>query len=128
MVLGLFGKNKSSKKTTIENTVVNESTFTALNKVVNSQATTIISKQNLDINGATFICKNPQIKQIARLDVKVMAKFEGKNSSDLVDSIMSELDNKLDEELKQASGFLGLGGGNEANQSTNVKTSVARCA
>lgn len=124
MVFGLFGKNKSTKETTIETTVINESTFTALNKVVNSQSTSIISKQNLDINGATFICKNPKIKQIANLDVKVMAKFEGKNSSQLVDSIMSELDNKLDEELKQASGFLGLGGGNEAKQKTDVKTSV----
>jgi hypothetical protein len=37
---------------------------------------------------------------------------------------MNDLDTKLDEELKQASGFLGLGGGNEANQKTNVKNSL----
>ncbi len=53
-----------------------------------------------------------------------MAKFEGKDSVNLVDNIMNDLDTTLDEELKQASGFLGLGGGNEANQSTNVKTSI----
>jgi hypothetical protein len=124
MVLGLFGKNKTEKETTIENQVTNESVFTSLNRTENSSASKIISKQNLNINGATFICKKPQIKQIANLDVKVMAKFTGKDSANLVDDIMNEMDSKLDEELDQASGFLGLGGGNEAKMKTNVKTSV----
>jgi hypothetical protein len=124
MVLGLFGKNKSSKETTIENTVVNQTTFNVLNQTENVSSSRVISKQKLDINGATFICKKPQIKQIANLDVKVMAKFEGKDSANLVDNIMNEMDNKLDEELKQASGFLGIGGGNESKMKTNVKNSV----
>jgi hypothetical protein len=124
MVLGLFGKNKSSKETTIENTVVNKTTFNVLNQTENVSSSRVISKQKLDINGATFICKKPQIKQIANLDVKVMAKFEGKDSANLVDNIMNDLDTKLDEELKQASGFLGIGGGNESKMKTNVKTSV----
>ena len=124
MVLGLFGKNKSTKETSIENTVVNKTTFNVLNRTENVSSSSVISKQQIDINGATFICKKPQIKQIANLDVKVMAKFEGKDSVNLVDNIMNDLDTTLDEELKQASGFLGLGGGNEANQSTNVKTSI----
>jgi hypothetical protein len=124
MVLGLFGKNKTSKETTIENTVVNETTFNVLNRTENVSSSRIISKQDLDVNGATFICKKPQIKQIANLDVKVMAKFEGKDSANLVDDIMNDLDTKLDEELKQASGFLGIGGGNESDMKTNVKTSI----
>ena len=124
MVLGLFGKNKSKKETSIENTVVNKTTFNVLNRTENVSSSSVISKQQIDINGATFICKQPQIKQIANVDVKVMAKFEGKDSVNLVDNIMNDLDTTLDEELKQASGFLGLGGGNEANQSTNVKTSI----
>jgi len=124
MVLGLFGKNKSNKETSIENTVVNKTTFNVLNRTENVSSSSVISKQQIDINGATFICKQPQIKQVANLDVKVMAKFEGKDSVNLVDNIMNDLDTTLDEELKQASGFLGLGGGNEANQSTNVKTSI----
>lgn len=124
MVLGLFGKTKTKKETSIENTVVNESTFTALNRSVNAQSASVISKQKININGATFICKKPEIKQIANLDVKVLSKFEGKDSANLVDNIMSELDNKLDDELKQASGFLGLGGGTDSEQSTKVKTSV----
>ena len=124
MVLGLFGKNKSTKETSIENTVVNKTTFNVLNRTENVSSSSVISKQQIDINGATFICKKPQIKQIANLDVKVMAKFEGKDSVNLVDNIMNDLDTTLDEELKQASGFLGIGGGNEANQSTNVKTSI----
>jgi len=124
MVLGLFGKTKTKKETSVENTVVNESTFTALNKTTNAQSASVISKQKISINGATFICKKPEIKQIANLDVKVLSKFEGKDSANLVDNIMSELDNKIDDELKQASGFLGLGGGTESEQSTNVKNSV----
>src|SRR5210317_2307798 len=124
MVLGLFGKNKASKETTIENTVVNKTTFNVLNQTENVSSSRVISKQKLDINGATFICKKPEIKQIANLDVKVLSKFEGKDSANLVDNIMSELDNKIDDELKQASGFLGLGGGTESEQSTNVKNSV----
>ena len=124
MVLGLFGKNKSKKETSIENTVVNKTTFNVLNRTENVSSSSVISKQQIDINGATFICKQPQIKQVANVDVKVMAKFEGKDSVNLVDNIMNDLDTTLDEELKQASGFLGIGGGNEANQSTNVKTSI----
>ena len=124
MVLGLFGKNKSNKETSIENTVVNKTTFNVLNRTENVSSSSVISKQQIDINGATFICKQPQIKQVANVDVKVMAKFEGKDSVNLVDNIMNDLDTTLDEELKQASGFLGIGGGNEANQSTNVKTSI----
>ena len=124
MVLGLFGKNKTCKETTIENTVLNKTTFNVLNRTENVSSSRIISKQDLDINGATFICKKPQIKQIANLDVKVMAKFEGKDSANLVDDIMNDLDTKLDEELKQASGFLGIGGGNESEMKTNVKTSL----
>tara|TARA_R100000908_G_C3755632_1_gene150140 strand:+ start:4367 stop:5344 length:978 start_codon:yes stop_codon:yes gene_type:complete len=124
MVLGLFGKNKSSKETTIENIVVNSTTFNVLNRTENVSSSRIISKQNIDINGATFICKNANMNQIANLDVKVMAKFEGKDAAKLVDNIMNVLDSKLDEELKQASGFLGIGGGNESKMKTNVKTSV----
>jgi hypothetical protein len=124
MVLGLFGKTKTKKETSVENTVVNESTFTALNKSTNAQSASVISKQKININGATFICKKPEIKQIANLDVKVLSKFEGKDSANLVDNIMSELDNKLDDELKQASGFLGLGGGTQSEQNTKVKNSV----
>ena len=124
MVLGLFGKNKSSKETTIENTVVNSTTFNVLNQTENVSSSRVISKQQIDINGATFICKKPQIKQIANLDVKVMAKFDGKDSANLIDNIMNDLDTKLDEELKQASGFLGIGGGNESKMKTNVKTSI----
>lgn len=124
MVLGLFGKTKTKKETSVENTVVNESTFSALNKTTNAQSASVISKQNISINGATFICKKPEIKQIANLDVKVLSKFEGKDSANLVDNVMSELDNKLNDELEQVSGFLGLGGGTESEQSTNVKNSV----
>lgn len=124
MVFGLFGKNKSKKETSIENTVVNQTTFNVLNRTENVSSSKIISKQNLDINGATFICKKPKIMQIANLDVKVMSKFDGQDSANLVDSIMNDLDTTMDEELKQASGFLGIGGGNEANMNTNIKTSV----
>jgi hypothetical protein len=53
-----------------------------------------------------------------------MAKFEGKDSANLVDNVMSDLDNKIDDELKQASGFLGIGGGNESSQNTKIKNSI----
>lgn len=124
MVLGLFGKNETKKETIIENQVRNESVFTALNKTENVNSSRIISKQKMSVDGARFICKNANFEQIANLDVKVMSKFEGKDSSNLVDNIMSELATKLDEELDQAAGFLGIGGGNKADMKTNVKTSV----
>ncbi len=124
MVFGLFGKNKTKKETIIENTVVNQTTFNVLNETKNVSSSRVISKQQLDINGVTFLCKNPIIKQVANLDVKVMSKFEGKDSTNLVDNIMNDLDTTMNEELKQASGFLGIGGGNEANMNTNVKNSV----
>ena len=41
MVLGLFGKNKTEKETTIENQVTNESVFTSLNRTENSSASKI---------------------------------------------------------------------------------------
>ena len=124
MVLGLFGKNETKKETIIENQVRNESVFTALNKTENVQSSRIISKQKMSVDGARFICKNQNFEQIANLDVKVMTKFKGKDSANLVDDIMNELDTKLDEELDQAAGFLGIGGGNKADMKTNVKTSV----
>ena len=43
MVLGLFGKNKTSKETTIENTVVNKTTFNVLNRTENVSSSRIIS-------------------------------------------------------------------------------------
>lgn len=124
MVLGLFGKNETKKETIIENKVRNESVFTALNKTENVQSSRILSKQNISVNGAQYICKNANYEQIANLDVKVMSKFKGKDSANLVDDIMNELDTKLDEELDQAAGFLGIGGGNKADMKTNVKTSL----
>jgi hypothetical protein len=124
MVLGLFGKNETKKETIIENEIRNESVFTALNRTNNVTAARVISKQKISVNGARFICKNANFKQIANLNVKVMTKFKGKDSANLVDDIMNELDTKLDEELDQAAGFLGIGGGNKADMKTNVKTSV----
>jgi len=124
MVLGLFGKNETKKETIIENEIRNESVFTALNRTENVQSSRIISKQKISVNGARFICKHANFEQIANLDVKVMTKFKGKDSANLVDDIMNELDTKLDEELDQAAGFLGIGGGNKADMKTNVKTSV----
>lgn len=119
-----FSKNKSKKETKIENTTINETTFEALNRSVNATNSTVISEQNLSINGATFICKEPQIKQIANLDVKVLSKFEGKDSANLVDDIMNKMDGEIDDSMDQVSGMLSIGGGNENNQKTEVKNSI----
>lgn len=119
-----FSKNKSKKETSIENKMVNETVFEALNRSVNATSATIISKQNMSMNGIKFICKDPKIKQISKMDVKVLSKFDGKDSANLMDDIMNKLDGKIDDSMKQVSGMLGIGGGNQSNQSTKVKNDI----
>ena len=103
---GIFG-GSSKQVTKNENTIVNESVFNALTKSVNAQSATIITVQNMSVSGVTADC-NLDISQKIDADIKVLAKFDEKQTQDLVSNMMSDIAKKAKQESEQKTGFMNL--------------------
>ena len=103
---GIFG-GSSKQVTKNENTIVNESVFNALTKSVNAQSATIITVQNMSVSGVTAYC-NLDISQKIDADIKVLAKFDEKQTQDLVSNMMSDIAKKAKQESEQKTGFMNL--------------------
>jgi hypothetical protein len=103
---GIFG-GSSKQVTKTENTIVNESVFNALTKSVNAQSATIITVQNMSVSGVTAYC-NLDISQKIDADIKVLAKFDEKQTQDLVSNMMSDIAKKAKQESDQKTGFMNL--------------------
>jgi len=103
---GIFG-GSSKQVTKTENTIVNESVFNALTKSVNAQSATIITVQNMSVSGVTAYC-NLDISQKIDAEIKVLAKFDEKQTQDLVSNMMSDIAKKAKQESQQKTGFMNL--------------------
>jgi len=103
---GIFG-GSSKQVTKNENTIVNESVFNALTKSVNAQSATIITVQNMSVSGVTAYC-NLDISQKIDADIKVLAKFDEKQTQDLVSNMMSDIAKKAKQQSEQKTGFMNL--------------------
>ena len=103
---GIFG-GSSKQVTKTENTIVNESVFNALTKSVNAQSAKILTVQNMSVSGVTAYC-NLDISQKINADIKVLAKFDEKQTQDLVSNMMSDIAKKAKQESQQKTGFMNL--------------------
>jgi len=103
---GIFG-GSSKQVTKTENTIVNESVFNAITKSVNAQSATILTVQNMSVSGVTAYC-NLDISQKIDADIKVLAKFDEKQTQDLVSNMMSDIAKKAKQESQQKTGFMNL--------------------
>lgn len=120
----IFGNNKTEQETSINNELINKTVFNVLNTTSTNQQNSILVKQKLDVGSAYYICQNANMKQIANLEIKVLNKFEGTDSVDLVDDIMNDLDADIDADIEQVTSFLNVGGDNESSTKTDIKTSI----
>ena len=103
---GIFG-GSSKQVTKTENTIVNESVFNALTKSTNAQSAKILTVQNMSVSGVTAYC-NLDISQKINADIKVLAKFDEKQTQDLVSNMMSDIAKKAKQESDQKTGFMNL--------------------
>ena len=103
---GIFG-GSSKQVTKTENTIVNESVFNALTKSTNAQSAKILTVQNMSVSGVTAYC-NLDISQKINADIKVLAKFDEKQTQDLVSNMMSDIAKKAKQESQQKTGFMNL--------------------
>jgi hypothetical protein len=103
---GLFG-GSSKQVTKSENNIVNESVFNALTKSTNAQSAKILTVQDMSVSGVTAYC-NLDISQKINADIKVLAKFDEKQTQDLVSNMMSDIAKKAKQESQQKTGFMNL--------------------
>ena len=123
---GIFG-GSSKQVTKTENNIVNESVFNAMTKSVNAQSTQIITVQDMAVRGVTAYC-NLDVSQKLNADIKVMAKFDEKQTQDLVTNMMSDIAKKAKQESDQKTGFMNLipNSSEKVDQTINNITNVVK--
>lgn len=119
------GGSKAKSETVIENTMVNENVFKAINSSRNMTNSSVIANQVMDLKGVQALsCKMP-INQTASIDVKVLAEFEQADATDLSTMIANNLDQAVKENSSSESGFGDvMSGGSETDAYTEIKTNV----
>jgi len=131
MVLGfvagaLFG-GKKRQKTKSETTVVNENIFNFLNRDENVVSAKVVSVQDMSVSGVTAYCKF-DITQKINADLKILQKFDGKQTSDLVTEIGNEIEQQIKKTAKEKRGFLGLPENKKSTDETivNIKNKIEK--
>ena len=131
MVLGfvagaLFG-GKKRQKTKSETTVVNENIFNFLNRDENVVSAKVVSVQDMSVSGVTAYCKF-DITQKINADLKILQKFDGKQTSDLVTEIGNEIEQQIKKSTKEKKGFLSLPENKKSSDETivNIKNKIEK--
>ena len=131
MVLGfvagaLFG-GKKRQKTKSETTVVNENIFNFLNRDENVVSAKVVSVQDMSVSGVTAYCKF-DITQKINADLKILQKFDGKQTSELVTSIGNEIEQQIKKQAKEKRGFLSLPENKKSSDETivNIKNKIEK--
>lgn len=131
MVLGfvagaLFG-GKKRQKTKSETTVVNENIFNFLNRDENVVSAKVVSVQDMSVSGVTAYCKF-NISQKINADLKILQKFDSKQTSDLVTEIGNEIEQQIKKTAKEKKGFLALPENKKSTDETivNIKNKIEK--
>jgi len=131
MVIGfvagaLFG-GKKRQKTKSETTVVNENIFNFLNRDENVVSAKVVSVQDMSVSGVTAYCKF-DITQKINADLKILQKFDGKQTSDLVTEIGNEIEQQIKKSTKEKKGFLSLPENKKSSDETivNIKNKIEK--
>ena len=131
MVLGfvagaLFG-GKERQKTKSETTVVNENIFNFLNRDENVVSAKVVSVQDMSVSGVTAYCKF-DITQKINADLKILQKFDSKQTSDLVTEIGNEIEQQIKKTAKEKKGFLALPENKKSTDETivNIKNKIEK--
>jgi hypothetical protein len=120
------GGSKARSETHISNEIVNESVFKALNSTRNVTSSSVLANQKLVLKGVKAKSCKMNVNQKLDMDVKVMAKFEQSDATELNKLIESELDQKLKSDTSSESGFGDvMSGGSETSDYTNIKNKVS---
>jgi len=112
----------SNSKTVVETNIVNESTFNALNRSENVVSATVMNVQDMSVKGVKAYGCNLKIGQKINADIKIMQTFNQEDTQNLVNEIMNELDEKVTNESKRKTGFLGISGFD--NKKSEAKTNI----
>lgn len=127
--MGLLGSlfGKSSKKTKSETTVVNENIFNFLNRDENVVSAKVVSVQDMSVSGVTAYCKF-DITQKINADLKILQKFDAKQTSDLVTEIGNEIEQQIKKNTKEKKGFLALPENKKSSDETivNIKNKIEK--
>ncbi len=120
------GGSKARSETHVSNEIVNESVFKALNSTRNVTSSSILANQKLVLKNVKAKSCKMNVNQKLDMDVKVMAKFEQSDATELNKLIESELDQKLKSDTSSEAGFGDvLSGGSETSDYTNIKNKVS---
>jgi len=122
---GIFGKKSS--KTKSETTVINENIFNFLNRDENVVSAKVVSVQDMSVSGVTAYCKF-DITQKINADLKILQKFDGKQTSELVSSIGNEIEQQIKKQAKEKKGFLSLPENKKSTDETivNIKNKIQK--
>mgnify|MGYP005992296095 CR=1 FL=1 len=112
----------SNSKTVVETNIVNESTFNALNRSENVVSATVLNVQDMSVKGVKAYGCNLKIGQKINADIKIMQSFNQEDTQNLVNDIMNELDEKVTNESKRKTGFMGISGFD--NKKSEAKTNI----
>ena len=131
MVLGfvagaLFG-GKKRQKTKSETTVVNENIFNFLNRDENVVSAKVVSVQDMSVSNVTAYCKF-NISQKINADLKILQKFDTKQTSELVTEIGNEIEQQIKKTAKEKKGFLALPENKKSTDETivNIKNKIEK--
>ena len=100
-----MGNTKSKVNIDVEtlNKTVND--FITTNKTVTGAS--VQGKQTLDLSNSKYYCEL-DVSQSMKLDVKTIQQFENRDNLDLIDKVMTTLDDQMKQKLDEKDGFLSI--------------------
>lgn len=119
VVGSIFGGKKSKTETVNETTIVNETVFNMLSESINATSAKILTKQSASLSGVDSYCRL-EVNQISNLDIKIMQQFSEKQTQDLMNKIMADLDKKAKQAVEQKTGWFSTG----SSESKNVDKTI----
>lgn len=125
---GLLGGKKSQTQNINETTIVNESVFNALSESINATSAKILAKQTLNLSGVDSYCRL-EVSQVSNLDIKIMTEFNEKQTQDLMNKIMTDIEEKAKLAVEQKTGWMSMGSSQSANVNktlTDIRNKVEK--
>jgi hypothetical protein len=119
------GGSKSQATTLVENNIVNRNTFEAINEVRNSQNNEMSSSQTAEVSNVSFLGCNGTISQSYTGKMSIMNELTAEQTTDMLNSVISSLENELASGANSESGFGDfMNGESSADTYQDIKNNV----
>lgn len=124
----LFATKKPAKppQVHIDNKVLNEKIFNYMNQNIATTSQNIVTSQNIELRGVSFIGCAKEITQTTDMEAKILQSITSDQALEIQDFIQNTVADSVDQAQTEKNGWLSLEGlsPQKAGQITNIKNDI----